>query len=500
MEKELSGCVEEVNKLAAEKGIQEMALTTTLAYVYRQGAFNEQSPSITVKGAYAPDKAAQKDEFCEKASELLGAKNMPCDFDINIKLKGTKFPTLTKLVPVMQDAPTAQEVAPKPGEVTLFDFWATWCGPCQGPMGHNQEMLEHHPEWAGKARIVGVSIDNAVDAPRKRITEKGWTKVDHYWAEGAWGSDACKAFGIQGIPFCVLVDKTGTIQLTGHPASMDLEHNIPALMADGKISGGADEDEPALKDSSYSYETSKKELEEFVKSHDKDLAAVGNVLMASVFNRKADAGKFVDASAFLVVRFTWSKKSSEACKHIKEGIEATFGKKMATKMQDKEMKMFEVAFGEKCGKCGAALGTCDQYLCVQCKPAFYLCKACGDAHPNPTELSQLPHPHGLYYIQKESGPVLDSLVLGDLKTTGSGIANKVHSSCCCDICGTQPQGIRWKCAVCPQGDFCEACFAARDPANPKHEETVKKAKEGGHDMNTHVYIKQEFAGFVGLPY
>jgi len=30
------------------------------------------------------------------------------------------------------------------GQIMLLDIWATWCGPCQNPMKHNQEMLEKY--------------------------------------------------------------------------------------------------------------------------------------------------------------------------------------------------------------------------------------------------------------------------------------------------------------------------------------------------------------------
>jgi thiol-disulfide isomerase/thioredoxin len=40
------------------------------------------------------------------------------------------------------------------------DVWATWCGPCQKPMQHNQEMLTKNDEkWKGKVRIVAISVD-----------------------------------------------------------------------------------------------------------------------------------------------------------------------------------------------------------------------------------------------------------------------------------------------------------------------------------------------------
>jgi hypothetical protein len=37
-------------------------------------------------------------------------------------------------------------------------------------MAHNQEMLEHHSErWGDKVRIIGISIDKAVEAVIKHV-------------------------------------------------------------------------------------------------------------------------------------------------------------------------------------------------------------------------------------------------------------------------------------------------------------------------------------------
>jgi len=69
----------------------------------------------------------------------------------------------------------------KPRQVILVDIWATWCPPCQKPMGHNQHMLETRgEEWGDRVRIIGVSIDNTVEAVKKHVKEKGWEKVEHF--------------------------------------------------------------------------------------------------------------------------------------------------------------------------------------------------------------------------------------------------------------------------------------------------------------------------------
>ncbi len=69
------------------------------------------------------------------------------------------------------------------GQVILYDFWATWCPPCQAPMAHNQEMLSHNKAtWGDRVRIIGLSLDQDLQKLRSHIMNKGWANVEHYLA------------------------------------------------------------------------------------------------------------------------------------------------------------------------------------------------------------------------------------------------------------------------------------------------------------------------------
>jgi thiol-disulfide isomerase/thioredoxin len=90
---------------------------------------------------------------------------------IKIKIKnptGVPFIPITEVIDIfnLED----KSIEHKPGQVLLIDFWATWCGPCQEPMAHNQEMLEHHSErWGDRVRIIGLSIDKDPETVVKHV-------------------------------------------------------------------------------------------------------------------------------------------------------------------------------------------------------------------------------------------------------------------------------------------------------------------------------------------
>jgi thiol-disulfide isomerase/thioredoxin len=94
------------------------------------------------------------------------------------------------------------------GKIVLVDFWASWCGPCRK---ENPNVIRVYEKYHKKGfEILGVSLDDNEDKWKDAIKKDGlpWNHVSDL---KGWGSEAVKLYGIDAIPFTVLLDKEGKI-------------------------------------------------------------------------------------------------------------------------------------------------------------------------------------------------------------------------------------------------------------------------------------------------
>jgi len=94
------------------------------------------------------------------------------------------------------------------GKILLVDFWASWCGPCRK---ENPNVLRMYKKYHSKGfEILGVSLDESKEKWVAAIKKDGlvWNHVSDL---KGWGSQACSLYGIEAIPFAMLLDKDGKI-------------------------------------------------------------------------------------------------------------------------------------------------------------------------------------------------------------------------------------------------------------------------------------------------
>ena len=149
--------------------------------------------------------------------------------------------------PAQQEAEPAQEskvlrigdTAPKPAlaeilkgktdfvafpedNVTVMEFWATWCGPCKAGMPHLSELQKAYADRG--VTIIGVSREEP-KVVKDFLAKPEWDEKTGYTIaldeEAKTNAAYMKAAKQNGIPCAFIVDQKGRVAWIGHPMTMD---------------------------------------------------------------------------------------------------------------------------------------------------------------------------------------------------------------------------------------------------------------------------------------
>lgn len=122
----------------------------------------------------------------------------------------------------------AQPMAQWKGKGLIVNFWATWCEPCVDEM---PELSALHSELAPRdIQVLGIGIDS-----KENIARFGSQLKIAYplFSAGLEGTELARQFGnkVGGLPFTVLVDRTGNVRKTyiGRLKMQELRQDLSLL-------------------------------------------------------------------------------------------------------------------------------------------------------------------------------------------------------------------------------------------------------------------------------
>ncbi|WP_025742105.1 TlpA disulfide reductase family protein [Aquimarina pacifica] len=112
------------------------------------------------------------------------------------------------------------------GEITIIDFWASWCKPCRI---ENPNVVKLYNKYHDKGlNIIGVSLDKKQDAWTQAIAQDNleWNHVSNL---KFWQEPIARAYGIRSIPATFILDNKGNI-IAKNLRGQALEDKISELL------------------------------------------------------------------------------------------------------------------------------------------------------------------------------------------------------------------------------------------------------------------------------
>ena len=113
-------------------------------------------------------------------------------------------------------------------KVVYIDCWATWCGPCKAEMPNSKELMK---KMNGKnVAFVYLCLDS-----QEKVWKENLSQLEiggqHYLLNQQQSSAFRKNFGIQGIPFYILLNKNGQVAEKGSQLRPNVaEYKIEELL------------------------------------------------------------------------------------------------------------------------------------------------------------------------------------------------------------------------------------------------------------------------------